>query len=173
MDLAELEKIERGWDEYWGKVSKEHPETFKKVKRIIPNQICRAAPIKFHILLKCKYNKARNFKNEKTGYVGNRCQISDTELNIALGNIDFEIARALQASHCVRKREKSNGLSETFEQSRGSVLSGIFYVAKKLKWIVSFPEYDEKKQAWEFNFNASYFAPEAKVANLKICCKNN
>jgi hypothetical protein len=169
MDLTELEKIESVWNEYWEGTDK--PKDFKKIrkisKRIKSNQRLRAAPFKFHILQKYKYNKFHNFKNEKTGYMGNRCQISNKELNIALGDIGSEIARVLETNHYVHNHKNN----ETSNLIRKYVLAATFYCAKKLKWIVSSPSnptYDEKKQEWEFNLNASYFDPKAKKANLKI-----
>jgi hypothetical protein len=162
IDLDELGKIGDYIDEYWEKTSKSNPEIFKRVKRIVPNQICRAAPLKFNILLKYRYHKGSNYVNKKTGYIGNCCHISDEKLNIGLGDIDSEISRVLQDSHYIRRQE-----SETFKLSRECVLGCIFYCAKKLKWIVSNPKLDEKKQEWSFNLNVFYFDIKAKMANLK------
>jgi hypothetical protein len=167
MDLDELEKIGNYIDEYWEKVSKSKPEILKKVERILPNQICRAAPLKFNILLKYRYHRGNNFENKKTGYKGNCCHISDEKLNIGLGDIYSEIDNVLQNSHYVRMREKRKGLSETAKLSRECILGCTFYCANKLKWISSFPKYDTKKQVWNFNLNVSYFDKNAKLANLK------
>jgi hypothetical protein len=167
MDLDELEKIGNYIDEYWEKISKDNPEILKKVERILPNQICRAAPLKFNILLKYRCHRGNGFENKKTGYRGNCCRISDEKLNIGLGDIYSEIDSVLQNSHYVRMCEKRKGLSETAKLSRECILGCTFYCANKLKWISSFPKYDSKKQVWNFNLNVSYFDKNAKLANLK------
>lgn len=171
IDLNELKEIEKCRDEYWEKISKTQPESFKRVKRIIANQICRAAPIKFNILIKSKYHPENNFKTKNTGYTINCCRVSEKEQNIALGDIDFEITRVLQNSHFIRKHKKNEGLSETFKSAKKCVLGCTFYVAKKLEWLVSFPKYDEKKQEWIFSLNASYFDFNAKRENLTALVK--
>jgi hypothetical protein len=168
MDLDELEKINNCLDKYWREISK--TDTLRSIgwiiRKIISNQHLKAAPIKFNILLKYRYNIGNNFENKKTGYRGNCCRISDKELNIALGDIDSEIARVLQTTHCIQKSKDTR--SKVFKLIRECVLGFTFYCAKKLKWVVSFSNHDEKKQEWIFNLNPSYFNPKAKVANLKI-----
>jgi hypothetical protein len=155
MDLDELEKIDNCIDEYWKKISKH--EDFKRIgwiiRQIIPNQIFRAAPIKFNILLKSKYHRRNDFKNEKTGYKGNCCHIPNNKLNIGLGDIDSEIVRILETNHYTCNRKGT----EVFNLSRKYILGSIFYCTTKLKWLVSNPNLNKRTQEWSFNLNRFYF----------------
>jgi hypothetical protein len=173
MDTAEMEKLNNYINEYWRKISK--TDTVKSIewiiKKINSNQHLRAVPIKLNILLKYRYHWGNNFENKKTGYRGNYCHISDEQLKIGLGDIDSEITRVLQATHCIQKGKDTR--SKVFKLIQKCVLGFTFYCAKKLKWIVSFPIHDKKKQEWIFNLNTSYFDPKAKVENLKIWQKND
>jgi hypothetical protein len=169
IDLNELKEIERYRDEYWGKIFQSENENSKKISRISKkiglssNQICKAAPIKFNMLLKHRYHPKSNYKNEKTGYIGNCCHISDKQLNNCLGDPKAELLRLLEGNNYIRNHKDT----ETFNLSLRHTLESIFYCAEKLKWIVSTPKLDEKKQLWNFNLNASYFDKNVKLANLK------
>jgi hypothetical protein len=158
LDLNELEKINKYMNEYWDKINTKS-NNYKKIKQSLhSNQILKAAPIKFNILLKYRYNSGNNFEN-KNGYKGNKCHINDKELNMYLGDINTEIIKILKTESYIDYNHKKPEYSKPFKTARFYTLGSIFYCAKKLKWLISDPisKSNDGKLMWIFNLNTYYF----------------
>ncbi|GMO67521.1 MAG: hypothetical protein Nk1A_5760 [Endomicrobiia bacterium] len=113
-------------------------------------------PTKLNMLLKYRYNSARNFKDIKSGYEGNFCEISDEDIGKFLGNIDNEIVRILMTNNYMGDNHKDLRDNKLFNQMRNYIIWAAFYCARKLGWIVSNPP-KNKKGNWRFNLNRYYF----------------